>query len=310
LDSIKVQTYPRIETIVVDNNSTDDSMEIVERVFPAFRRIHNQKNLGFAEGNNVGIRASVGELVLLVNNDLILDQDSIASMVSELNGSASVGILGGVIHYYFTPSIWAYGGCLEPVSGMHWQIFQGSPEGSELPQRLQVDYVPGALLMIRRELLERVGLLDGCFFLYGDDIDLACKVRRLGYKVEVISNVKSRHMVSQSVKALDAKNQLKGYYYMNRNMFYLYFTQLPVIFALSSTISQIAFSLFEITIFRRNRNYVSVKIEALAQALKDLGRVKNERNTVKRLGSLALRPKIQMLLRLARNRSLSRTYYW
>jgi GT2 family glycosyltransferase len=314
LRSIREQTYPRIEIIVVDNASGDRSPEIVERGFPSATLVRNKRNLGFAEGNNVGIRASKGELVVLVNNDLVLERDAIEKMVAQM--LPSTGILGGAIYnYYGAREVWAFGAYFEPVSGMHWQAFQGAPGGEILPARLAVDYVPGALLMMRRSVLEKAGLLGSYFFLYGDDIDLACKVRRLGYSIEVTSSAKCFHMISQSVRAEEKKGgkngELRGFYMMNKNMFYFYFSQLPLAMALSSTFSQLSFLLFEILLFRRRRAYAAVKIRALGRALADLAvSGGSEKRKVREMGKLPIAPSIRKLLRTAKMRGSSRVYYW
>ncbi len=317
LRSIEDQTYPLIETIVVDNASDDGSPELVKREFPNFKLMRNSSNLGFAEGNNVGIRASRGDFILLVNNDMVLDSEAVSRMVERMSESG-VGILGGVIYYYGgEQKIWAYGGYLDPLSGMHWHAFQGCARNERIPNQMKVDYVPGAMLMVRRNLLLNVNLLSSYFFLYGDDIDLACKVRRCGYEVEVISAAKSYHMVSQSVKALEKKeggrNELHGFYMMNKNMFYLYFSQLPFVFALSSTATQILFILFETLLFRRRLSYASVKFRALGRAFSDLIDFRR-REEVKLKGTpvhrLPVKTNVTKLLRVAKERGLSRIYYW
>jgi GT2 family glycosyltransferase len=182
--------------------------------------------------------------------------------------------------------------------------------GQSVSKRLEVDYVPGALLLVRRSILDRAGLLDQYFFLYGDDIDLALKARRLGYSVIVTNSATANHMVSQSVKGLEQKHELLGYYMMNRNMFYLYFVQLPIPLAFTSTMFQVAFLFFEIFVFRRPSSYVRVKMTALTHALKDLNRAFQARNRANELGQLQIRFKLRDLLRMVRSRSDSRTYYW
>jgi GT2 family glycosyltransferase len=292
----------------VDNNSTDGSVDDAERLFPELRVIRNSKNLGFAEGNNEGIRNSSGDLVLLANNDIVLNSNAIASLMDCLHDDT--GIVGGLIYYSKGGKIWAYGGHFDAATGMHWHLLQGMSQASSAPERLEVDYVPGALLLVRRSILDQVGLLDQYFFLYGDDIDLALKARRLGYSVMVTSSAVAYHIVSQGVKKLEQRHELLGYYMMNRNMFYLYFVQLPIPFALSSTLFQVAFLLFEVLLFRRPKSFVRVKITAFGHALGDINRAWQARNRVKKLGQLKIKLKLRELLGTTRSRANSRTYYW
>ncbi len=306
--SIFAQSYAPSEIILVDNNSSDGSADSAQRSFPDLKVIHNSENLGFAEGNNVGIRKSQGDLVLLANNDVVLDREAISQLVRQ--ASSEVGIVGGAIHYANNNKLWSYGALFDPFTGMHWQALQGMNAETRLPTHSQVDYVPGALMLARRSLLDRVGLLDDYFFLYGDDLDLALKARRLGYSVRVTPNALAYHQVSQSVRKLEEKHELVGYYLMNRNMFYLYFTQLPIPFGITSTLSQIGFLLFEVLLFQRPLSYASAKIRALAQAMRDQSRIRLMRTRVQRLGGLTMRPRLRDFLAVARSRASTRTYYW
>ncbi len=306
--SVFAQSYSPTEIILVDNNSSDGSADVVQRSFPDLKIIRNSENLGFAEGNNVGIRKSKGDLVLLANNDIVLDREAVSQLVQQ--ASPQVGIVGGAIHYANDKSLWAYGGLFDPFTGMHWHALQGMNVETQLLEDPQVDYVPGALMLARRSLLDSVGLLDDYFFLYGDDLDLALKARRLGYSVKVTPNALAHHQVSQSVRKLEQKHELLGYYLMNRNMFYLYFTQLPVPFAITSTLSQVGFLLFEILFFRRPFSYLSAKIRALAHATRDWRRILRVRRTVHRLGVLPMRPRFRKFLAVAQSRASTGTYYW
>ncbi len=308
IESIRAQSYSPVEIILVDNNSTDGSADTVEHLFPDLRVIRNSKNLGFAEGNNVGIRNSSGELVLLANNDVVLDRDAVSRLTESLSNGA--GIVSGLIYYSHGGKVWSYGGLFDPLTGMHWQMFQGANGGTIIPQKLQVDYVPGALLLARRSLLDKVGLLDGYYFLYGDDIDLALKAKRLGYSVNVTSSAIAYHQVSESVRKLEQEHELLGYSLMNRNMFYMYFTQLPLPLALTSTLSQVGFLLFEVLFFRRSSRYIPAKMTALARALGDFGRAWRAKTKVKKLGRLPVKARLRDFLAVARCRATSRKYYW
>ncbi len=121
LDSIKKLEYPNTEVIVVDNGSTDNSVDIIRREYPEFRLIENGRNLGFSAGMNVGIEASRGQLILLYNNDAIAQLGSLSQMVKTIDSDPRIGITGGVILYY-EPSdvVWSAGGKLDVVTGMTW----------------------------------------------------------------------------------------------------------------------------------------------------------------------------------------------
>ncbi len=308
LESIASQPYSPKELVLVDNNSADGSADEAERQFPNLRVIRSPRNLGFAEGNNLGIKNSSGELVLLANNDIVLEQNAILHLVHAL--SDQVGIVGGLLYDASGEKVWAYGGRFDSLTGMHWQVLQGLDGRFPGPERLEVDYVPGALLLTRRSLLERTDLLDGYFFLYGDDIDLALKAKRLGYSVTVTSAAVANHMVSQSVKKLEEKHELLGYYMMNRNMFYLYFVHLPIPLALTSIVTQLGFLVFEVFLFGRPFSYITTKLTALAHALGDLRSACLARTKVKELGSLPIKVSVLGFIQVARFRASRRKYYW
>ena len=308
IESIRSQSWPAHEIILVDNNSTDGSSDQAQRRFPELHIVQNYRNLGFSEGNNVGIMKSTGDLVLLANNDAILNRDALSSLVAALKGN--VGIVSGIILDGSGEKIWSYGGYFDQLSGMHWHGLQGSSVLSPAPLETTADYAPGALLLARRALLEKVGLLDPYFFLYGDDIDLALKAARLGRTVKLVSKPIATHFVSQSVRKIEQKHELLGYYFMNRSMFYIYFSQLPIPFALTSTLSQLIFSLFELLLFRRPSSYLRTKMIALAHAIGDLGKARTARTKLQDLGPLPLRLRLRHLMSLVRSRSIDRVYYW
>lgn len=308
IESIRSQSWSPHEIILVDNNSTDGSLEQAQHRFPEIRIVQNYRNLGFSKGNNEGIKQSSGDLVLLANNDAILNRGAISSLVDAMTGS--VGIVSGVILDGSGNKIWSYGGYFDQLSGMHWHGLQGAPIVSSLHLEPYPDYAPGALLLIPRELLNQIGLLSPYFFLYGDDIDLALKAARLGRTVKLVPEPIAIHLVSQSVRKIEQTHELLGYYMMNRSMFYLYFSQLPIPFAITSTLSQLAFSFFELFLFRRPFSYLRAKMAALGHSIGDLGKARSARSAFQGLGPLPIRLKLRALISLARSRSLNRVYYW
>jgi GT2 family glycosyltransferase len=308
IESILSQSLSPYEIILVDNNSTDGSSEQAQRRFPELHLVQNYRNLGFSGGNNAGIKRSSGDLVLLANNDAILNRDAISSLVDALSGN--VGIVSGVLLNGSGRKIWSYGGYFDQLSGMHWHGLQGASSLFSVPLEPSADYAPGALLLARRALLDKVGLLDPYFFLYGDDIDLALKAARLGRTVKLVPKPIAIHLVSQTVRKFEQKHELLGYYMMNRSMFYLYFSQLPLPFAITSTVTQLGFSFFELLLFRRPFSYLRAKMTALAHSIGDLGKARMARSVAQGLGPLPVRLRLKELISLVRSRSIDRVYYW
>ena len=180
------------EIVVVDNASTDGSLEAA-RNRTSVRLVERRTNAGFSAGNNAGIRASSGELVLLLNNDTLVPPGAIDRLVERLDADPSAAIAGprlvdadGLAELSFGPMISPLGELRQKVvTGLHARgvgPVRGWVERATRRERY-VDWVSGACLLVRRAVAERVGLLDERFFLYTEDVDFCASVRAHGWKV-------------------------------------------------------------------------------------------------------------------------------
>jgi GT2 family glycosyltransferase len=180
------------EITVVDNASTDDSAEVV-RAWPAVRLLRLPVNVGFSAGNNAGIRATSGELVLLLNNDTVVPAGAIDRLVSRLDADAAAAIAGprlvdahGRVERSFGPMISPLGELRQKaITRLHERRFRPVSAWVErlAGRERHVDWVSGACLLVRRFVAEKVGLLDERFFLYTEDVDFCASVRAAGWKV-------------------------------------------------------------------------------------------------------------------------------
>ena len=180
------------EIVVVDNASTDDSVQAV-RAFPGVRVIALDENAGFSRGNNAGIRASQGSLVLLLNNDTLVPAGALDTLVAELEAHPEAAVAGprivdgnGEPELSFGPMISPLGELRQKaVMALHARRFGPVSrwvEGATRRERY-VDWVTGACLLVRRQAAERVGLLDERFFLYTEDVDFCASIRAAGWKI-------------------------------------------------------------------------------------------------------------------------------
>jgi GT2 family glycosyltransferase len=181
LPSLLATDYPRYELIVVDNASTDDSPEFVRENFPNVRVIVNERNLGFSAGMNVGLRAAEGSILVLLNNDLEVHPGWLRALVDALAANERVGIAGCKVYYPDGRTLQHAGGIIHYPQALpdHWG-YQKKDQG-QYNQMREVDYVIGAALAVKREVLEQVGYLDEGYFLYYDDPDLSFSARKVGY---------------------------------------------------------------------------------------------------------------------------------
>ena len=193
------------EIIVVDNASTDGTPEMIEELYPEFKLIRNRENLGFAKANNIGIAASSGEYVCLVNSDVKFTSDCISALLQYLDENPGVGMVGPKM---FTsvgevarstmrfPTIWNYFsralGLDVAFKGSRWF---GGLLMSDFDHRTTtpVEVLNGWFVVVRRSAMDRVGLLDPQFFMYGEDVDWCYRFHRAGEGVVFFAEAGAIH---------------------------------------------------------------------------------------------------------------------
>jgi GT2 family glycosyltransferase len=216
LESLGDLSYPNWFAVLVDNASTDGCAAAVRASFPEVRVIESAENLGFAGGNNVGIRAALergAEFLFLLNNDTTVAPDLLERLTDAFAADPALWIAGPVMCYYDDPQIvWSAGGRIDD-RGQSLQLGQGQRVDAPRDPVTPVDFVVGCGLMIRRAVLERVGLLDEAFFLYYEETDLCARVRAAGGTVATVASGRLWHKISRST-GTDSPATL---YYMRRN---------------------------------------------------------------------------------------------
>lgn len=190
LESLVSQDYPELKILVVDNASTDDSVQRIRAAFPRVRLLQAEENRGFAAGSNVGIRCALAhgaEFVWLLNNDILAPRDTLRKLMGETS-DPDVGIVGTVLKYLDDPrTIQAWGGgSVVPWTG-YARHFDGP---TTLDDR---SFLTFASVLLRREMLEQVGLLDEGYFMYFEDSDLCFRARDAGWKLTVAAETAVLH---------------------------------------------------------------------------------------------------------------------
>jgi GT2 family glycosyltransferase len=196
LDSLaKAPPRRTLEVFVVDNASTDDSVQMIEAKFPWIKLIKSTENLGFSKGNNVAIRQCQGRYIALVNPDVIVFPGCLDALADFLDENPKVGNVGPRV---FNPDMSVQSTCRRfPTlwnnfcTASHLEVvFKGSPffAGEHMfyfshDRTLAVDVIVGCFSMIRRETFDEVGLLDEGLFMYGDDVDWCRRARNAGWEV-------------------------------------------------------------------------------------------------------------------------------
>jgi GT2 family glycosyltransferase len=194
LQSLQQLAYPNYRIIVVDNGSTDDSVDQIRRVAPGAVIVQNGSNLGFAGGSNVGIRCALedgAEYVWILNNDTTVDPLALAAMVRAAELHPRVGVVGSVIYPAEGTKIRAWGGGKVDLRTGQTRNVRGPGE--------EISYITGTSMFLRREALREVGGFDERFFFYWEDTDLSYRLRRAGWEVYVEANAIVRHRESAAV---------------------------------------------------------------------------------------------------------------
>jgi len=188
LSSLNDLTYRNYQVVVVDNGSTDDSPYQLQKEFPTVHTIINPDNLGFAAGCNVGIKYALkqgADAVLLVNNDAILEPESLEAAVQSLFSDGRIGIVGGKLKQYYNPSYISTTGVrriIWPI--MIWRsVGNGQLDKGQYDRREKRVAVIGALMLIKREVFKAIGLLPEEYFFGCEDIDFCLQALKNGFHI-------------------------------------------------------------------------------------------------------------------------------
>lgn len=200
LNSLLSQDYPHFEVIVVDNASSDGTPDWVAAHYPQVRLIRNERNLGFAAGVNVGLRAASGEALLLLNQDTLVQPGWLRALVSGLLARPEIGIAGSKIYYWGGKAIWHAGIMLIDPRMQVEHRGDGEIDQGQYEQLTDVEAVTGAALAIRRSVLERIGLFDEDYFVYFEDVDFCLRASAAGFRVVYVPGAIVQHRVAASLE--------------------------------------------------------------------------------------------------------------
>ncbi|MEL6918575.1 MAG: glycosyltransferase family 2 protein [Bacteroidota bacterium] len=215
LDSLKNQSYDNIEIIIVDNASPNDNPDRIKELYPGINLIKSQKNLGFAGGNNLGVKAAKGSYFLFVNNDTIIPENFIAPLVNTLEQDDSIGMVSPKIKFHWDPSLIQYAG-YTPMS--RWTIRNHSigyreKDNGTYDEPGETASIHGAAMMVPRRVVEKVGNMAELYFLYYEEHDWAEMIKRAGYKIYY--QPKSYILHKESIST--GKSSPLKTYYISRN---------------------------------------------------------------------------------------------
>lgn len=220
LDS--VYAYPpndSFEVLVVDNASGDGSAAMVRERFPQARLIESEKNVGFAQGNNLAVPLCSGEYVLLLNPDTVVKPQALDALVQFMDAHSEAGAAGSRL---LNPDETLQPSChpAPTLARELWRLFHLDrirPFGAyhmhrwDMNQPREVDVIQGASFIVRKAILDKIGFLDGRYFMYSEEVDLCYRLQKAGWKLYYVPASRVIHYGGQSTKLVAADMFLQLY---------------------------------------------------------------------------------------------------
>jgi len=224
IDSLKEQTFRDFETILVDNGSTDGSVEFAEKRYGDFIRIiQNKKNLGFTGGNNVGIKAAKGRYIVLLNNDTWAAPTWLEELVKTTYLDRPIGMWASKVYSYYKRNQIEAVGELIYWDGLSRSRGQYEQEQGQYEEMGEIFFPPGCGGMYRKVVFEEIGLFDEDFFAYGDDAEIGIRARLAGWKCVYVPKAVLYHKNSGSTGQY---SPFKAFY-VERNRFWITIKYFP-----------------------------------------------------------------------------------
>ncbi len=204
-----------MEVIVIDNGSIEDEASVLQKCYPNIQAIRSEKNLGFAGGNNLGIKVAKGKYLYLVNNDTFFKEFNPQVLIKRLESSPKIGMTCPKIRFTWNNNPIQFAGYtpLSPITVRNKAIGFGEEDRGQYDTPRQTPYAHGAAMMIKREVIDKVGLMPECYFLYYEELDWSIMITRAGYEIWYEPASTIYHKESQST----GQNSPMRTYYITRN---------------------------------------------------------------------------------------------
>jgi GT2 family glycosyltransferase len=210
-----------LRVILVDNGSSPESVDRLERTFSEVLVIRLPENRGFAAGSNAGIARAVQEgasHILLLNNDTLVDPDFLGPLLEGLK-APGIGIVGPKIyHHPEVTRLWFAGGMIDWRTGRQWHLGANELDKGQWDRPREVDYITACCLLAPASLFQDIGALDERYFIYFEETDWNLRARRRGYRCQYLPDSRIYHKVSQAMKTGSPTSDY--YYARNRLLFF------------------------------------------------------------------------------------------
>ena len=214
IDTIPFDEYS-LEVIVVDNASKEDEASVISKRYPQVKVVRSDKNLGFAGGNNLGIKAAQGNYLFFINNDTLLPSSNIQSLIDRLKSSEKNGVVCPKICFSWGDNPIQFAGYtpLSKITMRNRAIGFGEKDGGQYDEAHPTPYAHGAAMMVKREVIEKAGMMPEDYFLYYEELDWSMMIRRAGFIIWYEPEFTVFHKESQAT----GQNSPLRTYYVTRN---------------------------------------------------------------------------------------------
>ena len=217
LQSLRNITWPNVEIFVVDNASARDC-SVIKELYPEVNLIKSEVNLGFAGGNNLAIKQATGDYILLLNNDTIVTPNFLEPLLDSFVRHPEAGIVSPKIVFYYSDNLVQYAGTnpISPITCRGETVGYMQKNDARFDVERETHLSHGACMMISRETLNKVGLMDENYFMFYEEYDYCERVRQAGFQIFYNGHSSILHKQSISI----GKNSAIKSYYMTRNRLY------------------------------------------------------------------------------------------
>ena len=276
VDSVFKSTYPNFEVLVVDNISTDNSHVVCKKKFEKIHLIENKENLGYCEGNNVGIRNANGEFVVILNPDTIVEPNWLNHLMSAYNEFGE-GLYQPKFFSLNEKHVLQSTGNMLHIFGFGFAKDKGKIDDEKMESVEKINYASGTCLFTSKTVLDKIGLLDPFLFLYHDDLDLGWRAAHIGINSFYVPKSIIYHAESYSIKWSSKK-----FYWLERNRKYCLLTHYS-----KETYAKMRLSLFLVDLcvwlFYLSKGFLGAKIKAELDIFRNRKTIKIRHNQLEKM---------------------------
>lgn len=199
IQSLQKSSVP-LDIIAVDNASTDNVADVIAR-YPDVTYVNSGDNIGYAAGNNVGLKIAQkrnADYFFIINPDAYIAPDCIQTMLDVMQKSPDIGMTCPKTYYADSDTIWFAGATLNMKTGTSPHIGQGQKDGPEFSKDSDLPRANGCAMLLSKEALQKVGLMEGKYFLYFEEIDWSIRFKQAGYRIRLVAGAHAWHAASTS----------------------------------------------------------------------------------------------------------------